>query len=1343
MANRDAINYLQEIRGTKAVGESPLPTEDDGMYHDMARKTTEDDGVTPRLGNGIYGSIKEMYSGITPIIDIADEIVAVVSDIGSVTTVATNIADVVTVAAIEAEVVSLASSKAAIDSLYLDKATLDSLFSDKATLDSLFADKATIDSLFADKATLDSLYADKLTLDSLLNDKATLDSIYADKTKLDSLYADKVKLDALYADKTTLDRLHTSIAEIDRLFASADNIDTVAASANNVDIVATNIGDVNTVAADIAKVIKVADDLNEAISEVETVANDLNETTSEIEVVAASIANVDSLGPISAELASLESVKAEILSLESIKIKLDSLYADKITLDSLFADKAAIDSVYADKITLDSIYADKTKLDSLFSDKATLDSLFADKAALDSIYADKLALDSLYADKTTIDRIYASIANIDRLFTSIANIDSVHGSIGNVDSVAGNAANINSVAITVVPNIAEILLADDNAATATSAKDIAVAAKDDAEAANSSAQAALTATANILDTFDDRMLGALAVEPTLDNDGDALVAGTIYYDTVLETVRFYNGTTWESPDTAAAQSAQNASDSAAAALVSEGLANDDAIATAADRVQTGLDRVATGNDVAATNADVAQTTLDRAAVAADLVATNQDTLDTAADVVTTGNNVIAAQTAQGIAQTAQTGAETALNEVEKLYLGAKASDPATDNDGGVLQVGAWYYNTTEVPKQIKIWNGTTFAAAVFDASGAVIEFNGRDGIVTLLTSDIEAALGVTPLTLASLQFTGGTGNQGLVTWNTDEETLDLDLGDAVLQLGQETHIHCRNTSGSQINNGTVVMATGTLGASGRITVAPYDGTSDVKFILGVTTSDLANDTDGKVTTFGKVRGIDTSSFLEGDVLYATTGGGFTKVEPTSGVHAPMAMVINVHAVNGTIMVRFTPLDTNLYEPADATIVKDASYVHTDNNYTSTEKTKLSTIEAGATADQTKADIDGLGIDAETLDDLNSTQFLRSDQDDTTTGQLTINRNAPNPLVLTRSSQVGIEFDDTSVAPRYLGVNAGNLRYGTNIDHSLNHLVYHSANLSKAVIDALNVDAATAVSATSATTATKLATARTIDITGDITATAVAFDGTGNIAISASVNDDSHNHVTGNIDGLAEYISDTVGGMVSSNTETGLSVTYDDTDNTLDFALTNDPVITLAGDLSGSVTLTNLGSGTLTATVADDSHNHIISNVDGLQNALDGKVDDSQVLTNVPAGAVFTDTTYSVQDGELSEISFTSADNTKLDFISATQAIDLDKLSRLDKVIANETITNMTYTGGSSGDKLDSITYTNNYSEIFSYNGTDKLQFIDHRISGVNQSYTELVYTGTQLTSTPYTASARV
>ncbi len=67
-------------------------------------------------------------------------------------------------------------------------------------------------------------------------------------------------------------------------------------------------------------------------------------------------------------------------------------------------------------------------------------------------------------------------------------------------------------------------------------------------------------------------------------------------------------------------------------------------------------------------------------------------------------------------------------------------------------------------------------------------------------------------------------------------------------------------------------------------------------------------------------------------------------------------------------------------------------------------------------------------------------------------------------------------------------------------------------------------------------------------------------------------------------GGAEGIADVVGAMVTGNTETGIQVTYDDADNTLDFALTAAPTITLGGDLSGTATLTNLTDATLTATI---------------------------------------------------------------------------------------------------------------------------------------------------------------
>jgi hypothetical protein len=71
--------------------------------------------------------------------------------------------------------------------------------------------------------------------------------------------------------------------------------------------------------------------------------------------------------------------------------------------------------------------------------------------------------------------------------------------------------------------------------------------------------------------------------------------------------------------------------------------------------------------------------------------------------------------------------------------------------------------------------------------------------------------------------------------------------------------------------------------------------------------------------------------------------------------------------------------------------------------------------------------------------------------------------------------------------------------------------------------------------------------------------------------------------------------DTIDGQLKANADAAAS------------ALAKDPTLTLSGDVTGSATFTNLGNATLTATVADDSHNHVISNVDGLQAALDSKL----------------------------------------------------------------------------------------------------------------------------------------
>ena len=71
----------------------------------------------------------------------------------------------------------------------------------------------------------------------------------------------------------------------------------------------------------------------------------------------------------------------------------------------------------------------------------------------------------------------------------------------------------------------------------------------------------------------------------------------------------------------------------------------------------------------------------------------------------------------------------------------------------------------------------------------------------------------------------------------------------------------------------------------------------------------------------------------------------------------------------------------------------------------------------------------------------------------------------------------------------------------------------------------------------------------LTVAGELDATSLDISGDADIDGTLEADAITVNGVT-----LAETIADTVGAMVGSNTETGISVTYEDGDNTLDFAL---------------------------------------------------------------------------------------------------------------------------------------------------------------------------------------------
>jgi hypothetical protein len=123
-------------------------------------------------------------------------------------------------------------------------------------------------------------------------------------------------------------------------------------------------------------------------------------------------------------------------------------------------------------------------------------------------------------------------------------------------NAASSATSATSSASTATTKASEAATSATNAASSastatTKASEAATSATNSASSASSAdtaktaAQAAQAAAEAAADNFDDTYLGAKASDPTVDNDGDALTAGDLYFNTTNNVLRVYTGSAWQ------------------------------------------------------------------------------------------------------------------------------------------------------------------------------------------------------------------------------------------------------------------------------------------------------------------------------------------------------------------------------------------------------------------------------------------------------------------------------------------------------------------------------------------------------------------------------------------------------------------------------------------------------------------------------------------------------------------------------------------------------------------------------------------------------------------------------
>jgi hypothetical protein len=129
---------------------------------------------------------------------------------------------------------------------------------------------------------------------------------------------------------------------------------------------------------------------------------------------------------------------------------------------------------------------------------------------------------------------------------------------------------------------------------------------------------------------------------------------------------------------------------------------------------------------------------------------------------------------------------------------------------------------------------------------------------------------------------------GRLFWDNTNSTLGIynSEADITLQVGQENWTRVYNNTGTTISNGAAVRLSGTHGDTPRVVLAKSFAISGSVLphnqgdILGLATHDIETGTFGFVTTQGIVRGLNTSAFNDGDMLYVSSSAGLlTNVQP--------------------------------------------------------------------------------------------------------------------------------------------------------------------------------------------------------------------------------------------------------------------------------------------------------------------------------------------------------------------------------------------------------------------------------------------------------------------------------
>ena len=257
------------------------------------------------------------------------------------------------------------------------------------------------------------------------------------------------------------------------------------------------------------------------------------------------------------------------------------------------------------------------------------------------------------------------------------------------------------------------------ATSATSAANSATASASSASASASSASAAATSATSAAASATAAATSATSAAASATAAATSATSAAASATTAAASVAAIAGyaTSAANSASAAATSATSAAASATAAATSaaSAAASTSAAAASASAAATSEANAATSATSAANSATAAATSATSAANSATASASSASAAATSASSAAT--SATSAATSATSAAASATSAEAAWDQFDDRYLGAKSSDPSTDNDGNPLVTGALYFNS--VVGAMKVYDGSAWDLVAPDTSNFI------------------------------------------------------------------------------------------------------------------------------------------------------------------------------------------------------------------------------------------------------------------------------------------------------------------------------------------------------------------------------------------------------------------------------------------------------------------------------------------------------------------------------------------------------------------------------------------------------------------------------------------------